>query len=61
MLSHYKAVVWYTGDDLSSASPARRRGTGTSKLADDEILNVREYLNEGGKLLYTGRTRRSGS
>ena len=32
-----------------------RAATGTSKLADDEIIASRDYLNEGGKLLYTGQ------
>ena len=56
VLSHYKAIVWYTGDDLFVREPTAPGGTGTSKLADDEIVNVRAYLNEGGKLLYTGQT-----
>ena len=60
MLSHYEAVIWYTGDDSSSATPARRAGTGTSALAQDEIVNVRDYLNEGGKLLYTGKNAADG-
>ena len=55
LLSHYKAVVWYTGNDLFIREPGQVAGTGTSKLADDEIINVRAYLNEGGKVLYTGQ------
>jgi hypothetical protein len=55
VLSHYKAVVWYTGNDLFIREPGAPGATGTSKLADDEIINVRAYLNEGGKLLYTGQ------
>jgi hypothetical protein len=55
VLSHFKAVVWYTGNDLFVREPGQGPGTGTSKLADDEIVNVRAYLNEGGKLLYTGQ------
>ncbi len=55
VLSHYKAVVWYTGNDLFIREPTAPGSTGTSKLADDEIVNVRAYLNEGGKLLYTGQ------
>jgi len=55
VLSHYRAVVWYTGDDLFVRESTAPGGTGTSKLADDEILAVRSYLNEGGKLLYTGK------
>jgi hypothetical protein len=55
VLGHYKAVVWYTGNDLFIREPEAPGGTGTSKLALDEINNVRDYLNEGGKLLYTGQ------
>jgi hypothetical protein len=55
VLSHYRAVLWYTGNDLFIREPGAVAGTGTSKLANDEILNVRAYLNDGGKLLYTGQ------
>ncbi len=54
VLSHYDAVIWYTGDDIIT----RRRGmvAGTAdRLANDEVLAVRGYLNEGGRLLYTGK------
>jgi hypothetical protein len=54
VLGHYRAVLWYTGDDEFVRDPGMGAGTGTSKLADDEILAVRDYLNDGGKLLYTG-------
>jgi hypothetical protein len=54
VLAHYKAVIWYTGDDQLIREVGAPGQTGTSKLADDEIINVRAYLNEGGKLLYTG-------
>jgi zinc carboxypeptidase/immune inhibitor InhA-like protein len=54
VLAHYKAVVWYTGDDQLVREVGAPGQTGTSKLADDEIINVRSYINEGGKLLYTG-------
>ncbi len=55
VLSHYKAVVWYTGEDLYTREPGQPGGTGVSKLLDDEILNVRDYLNEGGKALINGK------
>ena len=55
VLSHYKAVVWYTGDDQRTIEPDQPpTGAGASTLADDEFRAVRDYLNEGGKLLYTG-------
>ena len=55
VLSHYDAVIWYTGDDYLTREPGGRPGTGTSTLAHREMLAVRSYLNEGGKLLYTGK------
>jgi hypothetical protein len=53
VLSHYDAVVWYGGDDIVT----RRTGWGpgnADRLALDELLEFRAYLNEGGKVLYTG-------
>jgi hypothetical protein len=55
VLSHYKAVIWETGEDIYVREPGQPGGTGTSKLFDDEILNVRDYLNDGGKLLVAGK------
>ena len=37
---------------MSRAQPG---GTGTSKLLDDEILGIRDYLNDGGKALVAGK------
>jgi hypothetical protein len=54
VLSHYTAVVWYTGNDLITREPGMQPGT-ASRLANDEMLAVRSYLNEGGRLLYTGK------
>jgi len=53
VLSHYDAVVWYPGDDIVT----RKAGTGAGnadRLALDEMLEFRAYLNEGGRVLYTG-------
>ncbi|HET7236101.1 MAG TPA: M14 family zinc carboxypeptidase, partial [Actinomycetota bacterium] len=55
VLSHYDAVLWYTGNDYLTREPGQAPGTGAATLANSEILEVRSYLNEGGKLLYTGR------
>jgi hypothetical protein len=63
VLSHYRAVVWETGDDAIVRGPNQQRPggpasgatTGTEKLFDDEIVNARDYMNEGGKLLATGQ------
>jgi Zinc carboxypeptidase len=54
VLSHYDAVIWYTGDDIITRDPGMVVGT-ASRLANDEMLAVRAYLNEGGRLLYTGK------
>ncbi|MFF0864473.1 M14 family zinc carboxypeptidase [Nonomuraea sp. NPDC003560] len=54
VLSHYKAVVWETGDDVIPRSPGQVAGT-TSKGGVDTELAVRDYLNEGGKLLHAGK------
>jgi zinc carboxypeptidase/immune inhibitor InhA-like protein len=54
VLSHYKAVVWETGDDVIPRSAGQVAGT-AAKLALDTELNVRDYLNEGGKLLAAGK------
>ena len=54
VLSHYDAVVWYTGDDAVTREPGWSAGN-ASRLAMDELLEVRAYLNEGGKVLYTGK------
>jgi hypothetical protein len=55
VLSHYKAVVWETGDDLYTREPGQPGGTGVSKLLDTEILAVRDFINEGGKLIVSGK------
>lgn len=54
VLSHYKAVVWETGDDIIPRAVGQPGGT-AAKLALDLELTVRDYLNEGGKLLFTGK------
>ncbi|GAA0922375.1 M14 family metallopeptidase [Nonomuraea longicatena] len=54
VLSHYRAVVWETGDDIIPRSAGQVPGT-TSKLGVDTEMAVRDYLNEGGKLLHAGK------
>jgi hypothetical protein len=54
VLSHYDAVIWYTGDDIITREPGMVAGT-ASRLANDEMLAVRSFLNEGGRVLYTGK------
>src|SRR4051794_10619130 len=61
VLSHYKAVIWYTGNDLYVREPGQPGGTGTSKLFDDEVIAVRDYINQGGAVLVTGQQALQGS
>jgi hypothetical protein len=55
VLGHYDAVIWYTANDLLSRVAGQPGGTGAETQANTMMLEVRAYLNEGGKLLYTGR------
>jgi hypothetical protein len=54
VLGHYDTVVW-TSDEASRAgrTPALRENV--SRLANAEMLAARDYLNEGGRLIYMGR------
>jgi hypothetical protein len=61
VLSHYKAVLWETGDDLYTREPTQPGGTGVSKLLAEEVLAVRDFINEGGKLIVTGKHDLQGS
>jgi len=54
VLSHFDSVVWYTANDVITRDPGMVPGT-ASRLANDELLEIRSYLNEGGKLLYNGQ------
>jgi hypothetical protein len=54
VLGHYDAVVWYTGNDIVTREPDWPGGN-ASRLGMQELFEVRDYLNEGGKLLYTGK------
>jgi hypothetical protein len=53
VLSHYDAVVWYTGDDAITREAGWGPGTASS-LAMTELFEVRDFVNEGGRVLYTG-------
>src|SRR5581483_9168730 len=54
VLGHYEAVIW-TADDAASTHSTGRVPETVSRLADEEMLALRDYLNEGGRLLYMGR------
>jgi hypothetical protein len=76
VLSHFDAVVYYTGDDLVPQAPGQgvtdtnyRRGgtvaangtfslTGSQHLTTSGVRNaqmLRNYMNEGGKVVFSGR------
>ncbi|HKJ55511.1 MAG TPA: M14 family zinc carboxypeptidase, partial [Nitriliruptoraceae bacterium] len=52
VLSHYDAVVWYTGDKLVTDYQG---GLETTYLAHEMNMVMREYINEGGKIIATGK------
>jgi hypothetical protein len=53
VLSHYDGVIWYTGDDVVTRQAGQTAGN-ADRLALDEMLEFRAYMNEGGEVLYTG-------
>lgn len=55
VLSHYDAVVWETGDDYVTRRPGQMPATGAARAALETQLAVRDFLNEGGKLIYSGK------
>jgi hypothetical protein len=52
VLSHYDAVIWYTGNDNVT------RNTATPGVSDAEawetIMSVRDFVNEGGRVSVSG-------
>ncbi|MBO3746263.1 zinc carboxypeptidase [Streptosporangiaceae bacterium NEAU-GS5] len=54
VLSHYKAVIWETGDDIIPRTVGQPGGT-AANLAESLELVFRDYLNEGGKLFAAGK------
>jgi hypothetical protein len=54
VLSHYKAVIWETGDDIIPRTVGQPGGT-AANLAHALELAFRDYLNEGGKLFVAGK------
>jgi hypothetical protein len=55
VLAHYSHVVWYTGDDYVTREPDAPGGSGMSKIAVDTQNNVRDFINDGGRLFFTGQ------
>jgi hypothetical protein len=54
VLSHYDAVLWYTGDDIVVREMHQFGGT-SSRLALQELYEVREFMNEGGRAALVGK------
>jgi Zinc carboxypeptidase/Immune inhibitor A-like, MAM domain len=54
VLSHYDAVVWYTGDNLVTRKLGWEPGN-VDRLAMKELYEVRDYVNQGGRVLYAGQ------
>ena len=57
VLSHYDAVVWYTGNDIITREPSW--AAATSSLAIGGLFEVRDFINEGRRVLYTGKFARA--
>ncbi|SDG99755.1 M14 family metallopeptidase [Nonomuraea jiangxiensis] len=65
VLSHFKGVVWELGDnrlsmdqqDLVTVTPlGNLPDADVKRWQQDLTVAIRDFLNEGGKLLYTGET-----
>jgi hypothetical protein len=52
VLSHYDAVIWYTGNDLTTRNP--NVGGVADLEAHRTITAVRDFVNEGGRVALTG-------
>jgi len=55
VLDHFSHVVWYSGDDYVPREPDAPGGSGITKRAVETQNNVRDFLNDGGKLFYSGK------
>ena len=59
VLGHYRAVIWYTGTDDYVRDPGQT--VGISKMYDDQMIAIRDYLNDGGKVIVAGQRALQGS
>lgn len=56
VLAHYDAVIWYAANNITTRPQGHPSPSAyVSKLASDMEITVRDYLNEGGKVLVTGQ------
>jgi Zinc carboxypeptidase/Immune inhibitor A peptidase M6 len=65
VLSHYDAVLWYLGDNRITQDPedeliqtpfGELEDIGVAERQQYLTMSVRDYLNEGGKLVHAGET-----
>jgi murein tripeptide amidase MpaA len=56
VLSHYDLVVWEKGNDYVTRRPGQPGQTGQARVAIETQLAVRDFLNEGGRLFFTGQS-----
>jgi hypothetical protein len=54
VMGHYDGVIWYTGDDVVTRQLGRGPGN-ADRMANDTMLEMREFMNEGGRVAYTGQ------
>jgi hypothetical protein len=52
VLNHFDAVIWYTGEKLVTDYQG---GINTTYFAHEMNMKIRDYINEGGKVLATGK------
>ncbi len=55
ILAHYSHVVWYTGDDYVPREPDAPGQSGITRSAVDTQNAVRDFINDGGRLFFTGK------
>jgi hypothetical protein len=54
VMSHYDAVIWYMGNNFVTRTAGRGPGN-VDRLHNEMTLEMRAYLNEGGKVLFNGQ------
>ncbi|HEX6234930.1 MAG TPA: M14 family zinc carboxypeptidase [Jiangellaceae bacterium] len=54
VMSHYDTVVWYMGNNFVTRTAGRGPGN-VDRLHNEMTLEMRAYLNEGGKVLFNGQ------
>ncbi|MDH5521585.1 MAG: immune inhibitor A, partial [Acidimicrobiia bacterium] len=52
VLNHFDGIIWYTGEKLVTDYQG---GLNTTFFAHEMNMNIRDFINEGGKVLATGK------